>query len=102
MSEEERTLFLNSYRERNHVSPFRNDEEFYGYIEEGIEDINSYCGVKVDYKKNKKARSLLMNYVLFADYKKTAEFKAKYISEYDELQRDEYIKFLRKSENKDE
>lgn len=85
-------VFLNSYREENHVSPFRDDNEFTEYIKDGMEDINNYCGTKIDYEKDLDARRLLKNYVLYADYKKLAEFKQLYINKYDELQRKYFIK----------
>ena len=50
-----------------------------------------YCGNKIDYDKDLKARRLLKNYVLYADYKRLAEFKQIYIGEYDELQRKYYV-----------
>lgn len=84
-------VFLNEIREENHISPFREDIEFLGYIKDGIYDINKYCGTKIDYSKDLKARRLLKNYVLYADYKKLAEFKQIYIGEYDELQREYYV-----------
>lgn len=84
-------VFINEIRDEQHISPFREDSEFIGYIKDGIYDINSYCGAKIDYDKDLKARRLLKNYVLYADYKKLAEFKQKYIGEYDELQRKYYV-----------
>jgi hypothetical protein len=84
-------VFLNEIREEQHISPFREDEEFIGYIKDGIYDINMYCGNKIDYDKDLKARRLLKNYVLYADYKRLAEFKQIYIGEYDELQRKYYV-----------
>lgn len=84
-------VFLNEIREEQHISPFREDSEFKGYIKDGIYDINSYCGTKIDYDKDLKARRLLKNYVLYADYKRLAEFKQMYIGDYDELQRTYYI-----------
>ena len=43
-----------------------------------------------DYEKDLKARSLLKNYVLYADYKKLAEFRELYGAEYALLQADYY------------
>ena len=91
MDEGQIEVFLNSYREENHVSPFRNDIEFKEYIEDGIEDINGYCGAKIDYTKDRDARRLLKNYVLYADYKKLEEFKQLYKGDYDKLQRKYYV-----------
>ena len=92
MDDAKRKKFLESYRNENHVSPFREDAEFLEYIEDGIEDIDNYCGTKIDYEKDKEARRLLKNYVLYADYKKLAEFKQLYIEKYDELQRKYFVK----------
>lgn len=82
---------LKEIREEQHISAFREDSEFEGYIKDGIFDIDEYCGKKIDYEEDLKARRLLKNYVLYADYKKLAEFKQIYIGEYDELQRKYYI-----------
>ena len=84
--------FLEEYKEENHISPFREDSEFVEYIKDGAEDIDKVCGTKIDYEKDRKARRLLKNYVLYADYKKLAEFKELYIGWYDELQRYYYVK----------
>ena len=92
MNEKEIEVFLNEYREETHISPFRADSEFTEYIKDGIADINDYCGAKIDYQKDRKARRLLKNYVLYADYKKLAEFKKIYEDSYDELQRDYFVK----------
>lgn len=91
MNENEIQAFLNEYREENHTSPFREDSEFLEYVKDGIADINEVCGMEIDYKKDRKARRLLKNYVLYADYKKLAEFKQLYRGDYDELQRKYYI-----------
>ncbi len=92
MNEEQIKEFLENYREENHISPFRENSEFIEYIKDGIEDINDYCGAKIDYIKDLKARRLLKYYVLYADYKKLAEFKQIYEGWYDELQRNYFIK----------
>lgn len=84
-------VFLNEIREEQHISPFRDDSEFIGYIKDGMYDINEYCGIKINYITDLKARRLLKNYVLYADYKRLAEFKQIYIGEYDELQRKYYV-----------
>lgn len=95
MSDSEKEVFLEKFlteiRDENHISPFREDNEFLSYIEDGMYDINKYCGAKIDYDKDLKAKRLLKNYVLYADYKKLAEFKERYIKDYDELQREYYI-----------
>lgn len=77
---------IKEIRLEQHVSPFRENEEFEGYVKDGIYDINDKCGAKIDYEKDLKARSLLKNYILYADYKRLAEFKELYAGEYAELQ----------------
>lgn len=77
---------IKEIRLEQHISPFRENEEFVGYLKDGIYDINDKCGAKIDYDKDLKARSLLKNYVLYADYKRLAEFKELYGGEYAELQ----------------
>lgn len=84
-------IFLDEYRIENHISPFREDSEFDKYIADGIYDINNYCGVKINYEEDLRARRLLKNYVLYADYKRLAEFKQLYIGDYDALQRKYYV-----------
>ena len=49
---------------------------------------------KLDFSKDLKARSLLKNYVMYANHKRLAEFKELYRSEYLELQREYYINSL--------
>ncbi len=77
---------IKEIRSEQHISPFRENEEFEGYVKEAIYDINEKCGAKIDYDKDLKARSLLKNYVLYADFKRLAEFKELYGGEYAELQ----------------
>lgn len=81
---------IKEIRLEQHISPFRENEEFVGYVKEGMYDINDKCGAKIDYDKDLKARSLLKNYVLYADFKRLAEFKELYGGEYAELQADYY------------
>ena len=50
---------------------------YFSAMVRGIYDINEYCGKKINYDMDLKARRLLKNYVLYADYKKLAEFFAK-------------------------
>lgn len=91
MTDSEITKLINEMRDEYHLSPFREDSEFTNFIKDGVYDINDCAGCKIDYSKDLKARRLLKLYVLFADNKLTSEFKAKYISEYDELQRGYYV-----------
>ena len=82
---------IEEIRNEQHISPFMANEEFTNYITDGIYDINAYCGTEIDYDEDLSARRLLKNYVLYADYKRLAEFKSLYIGEYDALQRKYYI-----------
>jgi len=84
-------VFMDEIRNEQHISPFREDEEFTNYIKDGIFDINQYCGTTIDYDEDLSARRLLKNYVLYADYKRLAEFKQLYIGDYDALQRKYYV-----------
>lgn len=77
---------LQEIKNEQHPSPFKEDDEFIGYIKDGEYDINNYCGSKINYEEDLQARSLLKNYVLYADYKKLAEFKQLYGAEYAYLQ----------------
>lgn len=92
MDDEKINKFIQEYRLENHISPFRDDKEFVEYVRDGEEDINKYCGSEIDYETDRKARRLLKNYVLYADYKKLAEFKETYIGDYVELQREYFLK----------
>lgn len=77
---------LQEIKQEQHPSPFKEDEEFIQYIKDGEYDINNYCGAIIDYEKDLQAKSLLKNYVLYADYKRLAEFKQLYGGEYAYLQ----------------
>ena len=91
MKDEDIKVFLDEVRNEQHLSPFREDDEFISYIKDGIYNINHVCGKKIDYNIDLDARRLLKNYVLYADYKRLAEFKEKYVGDYDALQRKYYI-----------
>lgn len=93
MSDETIKQLIEQIRKEQHVSPYRDNEEFTQYIKDGIYDINNYCGTDIDYTTDLKARRLLINYVMYADNKRLAEFKTLYIGDYDELQRQYYIDF---------
>jgi hypothetical protein len=77
---------LQEIKNEQHPSPFKDDEEYIGYIKDGEYDINYCCGTIIDYQKDREARSLLKSYVLYADYKRLAEFKQLYGAEYALLQ----------------
>lgn len=78
-------------RKEQAISPAIKDETILQYVKEGIYDINDTCGCKINFNENLLARSLLKNYVLYANYKRLAEFKELYSGEYVRLQRDCYI-----------
>ena len=90
MNEEQINKLLQEIKNEQHPSPFKEDIEFIGYIKDGEYDINKACGTVIDYEKDLKARSLLKNYVLYADYKRLAEFKQLYGVEYALLQAEYY------------
>lgn len=71
---------------RNEQHPLEDDETLIGYIKDGEYDINEDSGEKIKYEVDLKAKSLLKNYVLYARYKKLAEFKQLYAGEYANLQ----------------
>lgn len=77
---------LQEIKNEQHLSPFKEDKEFIQYIKDGEYDINNNCGTVIDYEKDLQAKSLLKNYVLYADYKRLAEFKQLYGGEYAYLQ----------------
>ncbi len=72
------------------VSPFLEEKIIINFIKEGIFDIENNIGFEIDFEKDLKARALLKNYVLYARYKRLAEFKQLYGGEYIELQRQYY------------
>ena len=78
-------------RKEQAISPTIKDATLISYIKEGVYDINDVCGKEIDYNANLVARSLLKNYVLYANYKRLAEFKELYSGEYIRIQRDCYI-----------
>ena len=77
---------LKEIKSEQHLSPFKEDEEIISYIKEGEFDINHVVGKEINYDEDLKARSLLKNYVLYADNKRLAEFKELYGGEYAFLQ----------------
>ena len=86
MDETQVIELLEEIKQEQHTSPYKEDEEIIGYIKDGQYDINEVCGTEIDYVEDLKARSLLKNYVLYADYKRLAEFKQLYGAEYAFLQ----------------
>lgn len=77
---------LKEIKSEQHLSPFKEDEEIISYIKEGEFDINHVVGKEINYDEDLQARSLLKNYVLYADNKRLAEFKEFYGGEYAFLQ----------------
>lgn len=73
-------------KNEQNISPKIKEETLISYIKEGMYDINNSCGKTIDYSSDLKARSLLKNYVMYANYNKLAEFKELYIGEYAQLQ----------------
>lgn len=71
---------------RNEQHPIEDDETLIGYIKKGEYDINDSSGEKIDYEIDLKARSLLIDYVLYSRYKRLPEFKQLNAGEYAELQ----------------
>ena len=49
-------------------------------------NINEYVGCMLDYESDLDERSLLKNYILYANHKRLAEFKELYTSDYVALQ----------------
>lgn len=77
---------LNEIKSEQAISPKIPDDNFINYIKEGMYDLNDSVGCIIDYKTDLSARSLLKNYVLYANYKRLAEFKELYIKDYVALQ----------------
>lgn len=86
MTKEKLSVIIKEIRSEQQISPFINDDNITNYVKEGIYDINSSSGFEIDYDKDLNARSLLKNYVLYANHKRLAEFKELYISDYAKLQ----------------
>ena len=82
---------IEDIRLEQQISPFIDDKMIRNFIQEGIYDIENVVGSTIDFTKDLKARTLLKNYVLYANHKRLAEFKNIYKAEYIELQRDYYI-----------
>lgn len=68
------------------ISPRLDDDILINYIKEGMYDINDSVGCMIDYNEDLEAKALLKNYVLYANYKRLAEFKELYMSDYVALQ----------------
>ena len=77
---------LEEIKAEQQISPFFNDDTLTNYIKEAEYDVNYSVGEEIDYESDLEARSLLKNYVLYANHKRLAEFKELYRGEYAELQ----------------
>lgn len=71
---------------KNEQHPLEDDETLIGYIKKGEYDINYSSGEKIDYEIDLDARSLLIDYVLYARYKRLPEFRQLNVGEYADLQ----------------
>ena len=71
---------------KNEQHPLEDDNTIVGYIKDGEYDINDAVGAIINYEIDLKAKSLLKNYVLYARYKRLAEFKQLYADWYAFLQ----------------
>lgn len=86
MTDEKSKKIIQEIRAEQQISPFISDDSIINYIKEGIYDINNSSGFNIDYDKDLIARSLLKNYVLYANHKRLAEFKELYTPDYAKLQ----------------
>lgn len=85
--EQEKEKFESILKEiRNEQHPIEDDETLIGYIKDGEYDINDIAGENINYEIDLKAKTLLKNYVLYARYKRLAEFKELYGGDYANLQ----------------
>lgn len=86
MNKEQILILLEEIKSEQHTSPFKEDKEIIGYIKQAEYNINYVSGAIIDYDVDLDARSLLKNYVLYADNKQLAEFRELYGGEYADLQ----------------
>ena len=77
MNDTQIKALIKEIRGEQHISPFEEDEVLQGYIKEAEYDINKSSGAKIDY-------------VLYARFKRLAEFKQLYVGEYADLQAEYY------------
>ncbi len=73
-------------RKEQSISPKLPDDNFINYVKEGMYNINDSVGCMINYDEDLEARALLKNYVLYANHKRTAEFKELYMADYVKLQ----------------
>lgn len=77
---------LKEIRQEQTISPKIKNETITSYIKEGIYNIDEIVGTIINFDEDLSARSLLKTYVLYATYKRLAEFKELYCSDYVTLQ----------------
>lgn len=77
---------LEEIRVEQKISPLRNISELENILKEGIYDIEYNVGNYIDFDVDLQARSLLKDYVLFADHNMKSKFKEEYSTEYINLQ----------------
>lgn len=73
-------------RKEQSISPKLPNDSFTNYVKEGMYNINDSVGCMINYDEDLEARALLKNYVLYANHKRTAEFKELYMADYVKLQ----------------
>ena len=73
-------------RKEQSISPKLPNDNFINYVKEGMYNINDSVGCMINYDEDLEARALLKNYVLYANHKRTAEFKELYMTDYVKLQ----------------
>lgn len=73
-------------RKEQSISPKLPDDNFINYVKEGMYNINDSVGCMINYDEDLEARALLKNYVLYANHKRTVEFKELYMADYVKLQ----------------
>lgn len=91
MNEQQITALIKEIRDEQQISPMFPDSTIKNYVVEAEFDINNSVGYQIDYSTDLIAKSLLKNYVLYANHKRLAEFKELYNSDYVKLQ----IKYYR-------
>ena len=84
MKNEQKFALLEEIKNEQH--PMEDEDTIMGYMQDGEYDINDTVGAKINYEIDRVARSLLKNYVLYARFKRLAEFKQLYGGEYANLQ----------------
>lgn len=77
---------VSEIRKEQLINPNIPNENFERYVKEGIYNINNSVGVSINFDEDMDARVLLKNYVLYANYKRLAEFKELYMIDYVALQ----------------